>query len=324
MLIDFALGVLRTDKSPQSQSLYYVLRKATRFRADNVASYLERHFTPDAQFNPWEAFPNLAPLGPLSWFEFEGMYARAEHVTSAGCLVMLAFDRKDAKSMALYADDWYVQQHAEIRWILALQHLSRRQQTLVVGDTFRILCLNEEGQLQDDWVRPVDPDILSRYSEEQQRDILYSARIQWSGAELVALLAINFAHHKEVTIQEKQPGAHARRVAAQHKERAVSFHVLDIRPVALALSKQGHVETERLQRALHTVRASFATYTEAKPLFGKYIGRFYRRAHVRGSTEQEVSLKDYRSHPPTAASREADETSEKRSALVEQRREQNP
>lgn len=36
---------------------------------------------------------------------------------------------------------------------------------------------------------------------------------------------------------------------------------------------------------LHIVRGNFATYTEDRPLFGRYTGTFWRPAHVRGSAE---------------------------------------
>ena len=43
----------------------------------------------------------------------------------------------------------------------------------------------------------------------------------------------------------------------------------------------------------HYCRGHFATYTEEKPLFGKYSGKFWIPAHVRGSVKNGAVVKDY-------------------------------
>ena len=43
----------------------------------------------------------------------------------------------------------------------------------------------------------------------------------------------------------------------------------------------------------HICRGSFAEYTAEKPLFGKYTGRFWRPAHVKGSKEVGEVVKEY-------------------------------
>lgn len=53
----------------------------------------------------------------------------------------------------------------------------------------------------------------------------------------------------------------------------------------------------------HMVRGHFAEYGEGKPLFGKYTGRFWIPAHVRGkrSEGQEIAVKDYAVVPSEVA-----------------------
>lgn len=43
----------------------------------------------------------------------------------------------------------------------------------------------------------------------------------------------------------------------------------------------------------HMCRGHYATYTEEKPLFGKYSGRFWIPAHVKGSLKNGAVIKDY-------------------------------
>ncbi|NBQ49110.1 MAG: hypothetical protein EBY40_00170 [Marivivens sp.] len=50
---------------------------------------------------------------------------------------------------------------------------------------------------------------------------------------------------------------------------------------------------EETMRPFHAVRAHYATYTKDKPLFGKYVGRFYVPAHFRGKPENGFVTKDY-------------------------------
>lgn len=47
----------------------------------------------------------------------------------------------------------------------------------------------------------------------------------------------------------------------------------------------------------HICRGSFAEYTAERPLFGKYTGRFWRPAHVKGSKEVGEVVKDYEVGP---------------------------
>jgi len=44
----------------------------------------------------------------------------------------------------------------------------------------------------------------------------------------------------------------------------------------------------------HSVRAHYSTYTPDKPLFGKYVGRFYVPTHFRGEADNGVVTKDYK------------------------------
>lgn len=43
----------------------------------------------------------------------------------------------------------------------------------------------------------------------------------------------------------------------------------------------------------HLCRGHFATYTAERPLFGKYVGRYWREPHMRGKKERGEIVKDY-------------------------------
>jgi hypothetical protein len=54
---------------------------------------------------------------------------------------------------------------------------------------------------------------------------------------------------------------------------------------------------DSIDKALHIVRGHFATYTAEQPMFGKYVGTFWKEAHLRGNAEKGVVVKDYEVMP---------------------------
>ena len=56
-------------------------------------------------------------------------------------------------------------------------------------------------------------------------------------------------------------------------------------------------EPSGAHNSFHICRGNFAEYTAEKPLFGKYVGRFWRPSHVKGSKKVGVVEKDYSIEP---------------------------
>jgi hypothetical protein len=77
----------------------------------------------------------------------------------------------------------------------------------------------------------------------------------------------------------------------------LAYHELDIGPMRDVLATEGQLESVGLKRALHICRGHFATYSEDRPLFGKYTGQFWKPSHVRGAAEFGLIQKDYNVHP---------------------------
>lgn len=70
--------------------------------------------------------------------------------------------------------------------------------------------------------------------------------------------------------------------------------------LCVRLPKIGRVRVEQLAEEdgsglpLHTVRGHFKEFTEAAPLFGRYVGRFWWHSHIRGKESLGKVEKDYR------------------------------
>jgi hypothetical protein len=105
-------------------------------------------------------------------------------------------------------------------------------------------------------------------------------------------LGISFMHCKNVRQVETKidPGERFRK---QYKVPKYTYRTLQIDPMKEVLRREGRSDTEGLQRALHICRGHFSTYSEDKPLFGKYPGTFWVPDHVRGSKERGEVVKDY-------------------------------
>lgn len=71
------------------------------------------------------------------------------------------------------------------------------------------------------------------------------------------------------------------------------YHVLNIVAPDVC-NKKGEVLSKGSTQRLHLVRGHFAEYTPANPMFGKYVGVFYRQAHARGDKKKGWINKRYR------------------------------
>jgi len=98
------------------------------------------------------------------------------------------------------------------------------------------------------------------------------------------LLAVCFLHCKNVKIVEETVD---KPLAKKYRERTgiqpTPYKTLVIEPLKQILRTEGRSGEVGIQRAMHICRGHFADYTDGKGLFGKYHGRFWIPATVRGT-----------------------------------------
>lgn len=112
---------------------------------------------------------------------------------------------------------------------------------------------------------------------------------------LVAMMTLRFMHVKNVvkTDVTERDGPAEKWLRRQRQPR-IRYHVLKIDPSACKNKSSISAESEEsIAMAECLVRGNFATYTDDKPLFGKYSGTFWRPAHLRGDPDNGIVLKDY-------------------------------
>lgn len=118
-------------------------------------------------------------------------------------------------------------------------------------------------------------------------------------AHHVAHLTISFMSCKNVSTVDAPPemlpdAKWQRRQAGKIK--GLTFKTLKIDGLGSG-PRSPSGEPTGAHNSFHICRANFAEYTAEKPLFGKYVGRFWRPSHVKGSKEVGIVEKDYSIEP---------------------------
>lgn len=149
-------------------------------------------------------------------------------------------------------------------------------------NTWIAIVVDEKGRCQNYYL---GGDFSTRNHQQMTNDLI------------VCGLGISFMHCKNVKQVEakEDPGERFRK---QYKVPKFTYRTLCIDPMKEVLRREGQSETTGLKRALHICRGHFSTYSDEKPLFGKYAGTFWVSDHVRGKKEHGEVVKDYEVKSP--------------------------
>jgi hypothetical protein len=116
-----------------------------------------------------------------------------------------------------------------------------------------------------------------------------------------AFLSISFLHCKNIRVERQTPPQKlSRAFRRRHGRPLTRFHTLQITPMKQVLEREGQSESIGLKKALHICRGHFKTFTPEHKLFGRYTGTYWWAAHVRGTIEQGIALKDYAVNQPAS------------------------
>lgn len=150
--------------------------------------------------------------------------------------------------------------------------------------------LDEEGcETAHDWFGKNECNMKNR----KNYNALESARdaIEWLYWFCVFINAKNILqkkHEPALTPKERK------RVRLNGKYAPYEYYTLEIDPYKMSTRYTDESDPTGIKHRMHLCRGHFSTYTEDKPLFGKYVGRYWIPSHVRGSAELGVIDKDYR------------------------------
>lgn len=283
------------------------VRGCVRFDVGPVAEYFYAENAQDEW--TWKTdFPNLAPPFPAMWMEHgrcsrmlagtvsrpfspdvSGIAVRVTGMTVDVAAVQLA----DVARLAGALPQAVAPPDAE--WYVAFEPFCWLRGRGVYGPYGMYgLWVGTDGSVL------TDPTIVVPYPVKKgDEETLQSAALAFPFA-----FAISLMHCKNVGIVDV-PDARTPLERRRDERRGVpspSFKTLVIEPMKRALKTEGGSESVGLKRALHICRGHFAHYSEDKPMFGRYAGRFWIPAHTRGTAESGIVVKDYRVEAARAAS----------------------
>lgn len=114
-------------------------------------------------------------------------------------------------------------------------------------------------------------------------------------AAVIALNACKFWHVRKATVAPVADADTLRRKkkAIKRGRPFLQHHRLVIEPLEKYMAHVRSVGGKGSKKALHTVRGTWATYTEDNPLFGHWVGTVWRPPHIRGSKSLGMVTKDY-------------------------------
>lgn len=301
-------------------------RSAICFDVSNVAEY----FFAGSDQDYWEwgkDFPCLAPPFETMWMEYsapsgiraEGAYREAKDLgawqdLSYGALIQSIRTDDFEEQGRRYVEDplWSfpgaLARYAEALdeagkdlpngWILVIRVFEKiRGRGVGLTPPVLMLRLNAAGIALD------GPGAMTPFIRELGREGADQISKRCSLAFLPMAFALSLLHCKNVRTREREderiPSEKARDLRAGIPE--LKFKTLDIDPMRRVLATEGDVARNGIKKALHICRGHFSEYSEERPLFGKYAGRFWIPSHVRGTTESGQVVKDYRIKAPRSA-----------------------
>lgn len=253
------------------------------FKIDNVATYAYEHF----EVRGMDSFPTLVPPFPEFWMEYT---VPAGEI--AGSQTAMLFSARDADEPGVR---WWVD-------MVSFSYFPEKPGVILGPSLFLTFGVAADGRLCRDLLnyRPAD---LAHDHPKAKALTAWRDHMGWLFVPF--LLGLSFLNCKNVVVTE-EAGRYANRQDRRAAERRddpplVKYRTLHIEPMKTVLKTEGGIEQNGLKKALHICRGHFAEYGDdygKGKLFGKYEGRFFIPAHVRGSAEQGVIDKRYVVHPP--------------------------
>ncbi|MBI2334210.1 hypothetical protein HYU96_00200 [Candidatus Daviesbacteria bacterium] len=298
----------------ESQELMGLLRRAQVFDIQNVAEYYYSYLGED-DIRTWRItdFPNAAPPFEACFMEFRvprhPAFVRASGGDPAYAVGVLskAIVRSDPNFPELRGEDRVAKELRDnARWLvtnaLFLEWRKWQKPEAFLTYAFAVknngeLFIEHEGRwaaglLYEDYL-DYYPDRQSEIDKEETSKLFFLSTPYF----FPTLLALSFLHCKGVTVEQNPPVPRlSRTFQKRHGNSLVSFHTLHIEPMKKIIETQGQVKNLGLKRALHIVRGHFADYTESG-LFGRHHGLYWFPQHMRGVSEEGLSLKDYHFRP---------------------------
>ena len=283
------------------------LSRAVCFRADAAAAYVERA-RDSGQGRLLDRLPALTPPYELTWVEYKDTL---DPTCERAGLLIIAHDLRalDATERQGWREAFVVGvqgsiaqgDHAQLlehldraAWVVTMHVCTDDRPTRMLtatGVSF-IVPLAADGVSTGAAFPAMHPFVQEIWRASGRT--LADGIGDFASAMGVACMTLALLHCKNVRTEERvpDPGLQKHRMVLG-KPPAATFKTLVIDPMRGAGASGSAGAGTGPARAYHLVRGHFAVYSAERPLFGKHAGTFFVPAHVRGSAEAGIVLKDY-------------------------------
>lgn len=111
----------------------------------------------------------------------------------------------------------------------------------------------------------------------------------------IALWVLAFINTRNIQLVDHEPSPElSRAFQEEYGEPLVKYKTLAVHNIQKRHEPAGEQKEYQGLMPLHIRRGNFATYTDDAPLFGKYVGTFWRPATAVGEEKRGVVVKDYK------------------------------
>jgi hypothetical protein len=188
-----------------------------------------------------------------------------------------------------------------VRWVYSVTAFTQTRDESVLGPIASLwVAVDTEGRISD------GRKFLIQDYRRKQGDAL-----KYGDAQTLAVvfdpfwLAVSMFHVKNARLEPSEPVAEklARSRERRGKPPLVTTSTIVVDPVRETLRRidEARRKGEKIDLALHHVRAHYKTFTSDRPLFGRVTGRFFWPVHIRGSREHGERMHVYDVKAPGVA-----------------------
>lgn len=259
----------------------HLLPVAVPVDVSNVAAWTEGR--PQGKNQLVHAEDGLTCPWSVAWIEFQLPDSRDTRASHHAAMLVGTIEQRDREGVVL-ADE-----HSRLQVYGPFFDDRENQARGPLAETY--LVMSPDGRIMS----PIRPHLLQAGKVHFENSVDLISRLV-DACLGITLWSFRFANCRNVELREVLPTRQQRRLAERRGEPIHTYHELVINP-NLTKRSQGMAGKPGPSQGLvrqHICRGHFATYSEERPLFGKYAGRFWVPATVKGNPERGVVDKDYR------------------------------
>jgi len=256
----------------------------TKIDINNVAIWVQREV--DDELFDWDKWIGSI-ISPIEQAYFTYHMRKSEYYIAAMVDVISADDEDIKNTFTKYNKTI----DAEARWLMSMScYYSKREDMSISNDMGKMtLLLDKDGfELKSKYFQA--PENVISQGEDAVRDARFIVKL----VLVPVLVAISLMHCKNIELVNKPITRAMKRRVKRTGEPLVVEKVLVIEPFKRKVINESTGEQSGLTLAMHICRGHFREYSEEKPLFGKYSGKYWIPQHARGNKESGEIDKEYK------------------------------